>query len=214
MRIIKEIVERTTIENEKIHKDIRVFEHTIRSWEELTREEKEKQIYDHSEAIYEIYQEDEYNLFLDELSLLREDFPHIEFDNIYRDSNSQGWWIDRIKDFRYNTDEIEIYGERLWVNHVDFKTRRTIVDFEIEVDDYYVECDKLRKIMATKKYQNWVKKIEEDIQKWVDRVNDICARTGDAEWNCPYDLDNENDKYFLDNYFSDMEFTDTKALEE
>ena len=40
MRKIKEIIETTTIEDEKIHKNVRVFEHTIRSWEELTREEK------------------------------------------------------------------------------------------------------------------------------------------------------------------------------
>ena len=214
MRIIKEIIETTTIENEKIDKSIKVLEHTIRSWEELTREEKEKQIYDHSQAIYELYQEDMYLIYKEELEMLKQDFPHIEFEDIYLDSNSQGWWIDRIKDFRYNIDEIEIYGEKLWVDYVDFKMRRTIIDFEIEVDDYYVECDKLRKIMATKKYQNWVKKIEEDIQKWVDRVNTICANLGDAEWNCPYNLDNVDDRNYLDNYFSDMEFTNTKIVEE
>lgn len=214
MRKIKEIIETTTIEDEKIHKNVRVFEHTIRSWEELTREEKEEQIGNHSQAIYEMYQEDMYLFYKDELEILKEDFPHIDFDDIYLDSNSQGWWIDRIKDFRYNTDEIEIYGERLWVDYVDFKIRRTIIDFEIEVEDFCSSSDKLLKIMETKKYQNWVKKIEEDIQKWVDRVNNICTDMGNAEWNCPYNLDDENDRDYLDNYFSDMEFTDTKALEE
>lgn len=50
MRKIKEIIETTTIEDEKIHKNVRVLEHTIRSWEELTREEKEEEIGNHSQA--------------------------------------------------------------------------------------------------------------------------------------------------------------------
>ena len=212
MRIVKEIIERTIIENGEETKSKRVLEHTIKTLEELTREEKEKEIEKSHEQIYECYQEDMYDLYKEELEILKEDFPHIDFEDIYLDSNSQGWWIDRIKDFKYNTDEIDIYGERLWVDSVDFKIRRTIVDFEIEVDDYYVECDKLRIIMATKKYQNWVKKLEEDIQKWVDRVNNICTKMGNAEWEYPYNLDNENDRDWLYNYFSDIEFTDTMEV--
>lgn len=214
MRKIKEIVETTTIEDEKIHKDIRVFEHTIRSWEELTREEKEKQIYDNSQAIYELYQEDMYIIYKEELEMLKRDFPHIEFEDIYLDSNSQGWWIDRIKGFRYEIDDLIVFNERVGINDVDFKIRKLIEDFDLDIWTYYIDSKTLSKIENTKKYQNWVKKIKEDIEKWVDRVNTICANLGDAEWNCPYNLDNVDDRNYLDNYFSDMEFTDTKTLEE
>lgn len=214
MRIIKEIIETTTIENEKIDKSIKVLEHTIRSWEELTREEKEKQIYDHSQAIYELYQEDMYLIYKEELEMLKQDFPHIDFEDIYLDSNSQGWWIDRIKGFRYEVDDLIVFNERVGVNDIDFKIRRLIEDFDLDIWTYYIDSKTLSKIEKTKKYQNWVKKIEEDIQKWVDRVNTICTNLGDAEWNCPYNLDDEVDKDYLDNYFSDMEFTNTKIVEE
>lgn len=214
MRKIKEIVERTTIEDEKIHKDVKVFEHTIRSWDELTREEKEEQIGNHSQAIYELYQEDKYDIYKEELEILKDDFPHIKFEDIYLDSNSQGWWIDWIKDFRYEVDDLIVFNERVGISDIDFKIRRLIEDFDLDIWTYNIDSKTLSKIENTKKYQNWVKKIKEDVQKWVDRVNDICTDMGNAEWNCPYNLDDENDRDYLDNYFSDMEFTDTKALEE
>lgn len=214
MRKIKEIIEITTIEDEKINKNIRVLEHTIRSWEELTREEKEEQIDKHSQTIYEMYQEDMYIIYKEELEMLKQDFPHIKFEDIYLDSTSQGWWIDRIKDFRYEVDDLIVFNERVGINDVDFKIRRLIEDFDLDIWTYYIDSETLSKIEKTKKYQNWVKKIEEDLQKWVDRVNIICTSMGDAEWNCPYNLDNVDDRDYLDNYFSDIEFTDTKALEE
>ena len=214
MRKIKEIIETTTIEDEKINKNIRVLEHTIRNWEELTREEKEEQIDKHSQTIYEMYQENMYIIYKGELEMLKQDFPHIKFEDIYLDSNSQGWWIDRIKDFRYEVDDLIVFNERVGISDIDFKIRRLIEDFDLDIWTYYIDSETLSKIEKTKKYQNWVKKIEEDIQKWVDRVNTICTSMGNAEWNCPYNLDNVDDRDYLDNYFSDIEFTDTKALEE
>ena len=212
MRTIKEIIETTIIENEKETKTKRVVEHIIRSWDELSREEKEKEIEKRHEQIYEWYQEDMYNIYKESLEMLKEDFPHIDFEDIYLDSNSQGWWIDRIKDFKYNTDDIEIYGEKLWVDYVDFRIRKIIEDFDINIDDYYVSEDKLRKIITTKKYQKWYEDIKKDIQNWIDRLNVICATLGNAEYYYPYNLDNENDKDWLDNYFSDEEFTDTREV--
>ena len=212
MRIVKEIIERTIIENGEETKSKRVLEHTIKTWEELTRQEKEIQIAANQDGIYEEYQEQMYTIFKDELGNLKEDFPHIKFEDVYMDSNSQGWWIDRIKDFNYCIDNITVYNETLWVDFVDFRIRKLIEDFEIETDGYYISGDKWNKIIATNKYKNWVKKIEEDIQNWVDRVNTICNNLGNAEYHCPYNLDNESDRWFLDEYFSDMEFTDTKTL--
>lgn len=210
MRTYKEVIETTIIENEKENKTKRVLEHTIRSWEELSREEKEKEIEKRQEQIYECYQEDMYMLYNDELEQLKEDFPHIHFENIYLDSNSQGWCIDSIKDFHYDVDDLIVFNERVGISYVDFKIRKIIKDFDLYVCDYYIDSKTLSRIVQTKKYQNWYNNIRKDIQNWIDRVNTICSELCNSAYNYPSNLDDEVERDFLDNYFSDMEFTDTR----
>jgi hypothetical protein len=212
VRTIKEIIETTIIENEKETKTKRVVEHIIRSWDELSREEKEKQIQAYSECIYREYQEQKYNIFLDEIQMLKEDYPHIHFEDIYLDSNSQGWWIDRIKDFRYEIDDLIVFNERVGINDIDFKIRRLIEGFDLDIWTYYIDSKTLSKIENTKKYQNWYNNIRKDVENWVNRVNDICSDLGRAEYECPYNLDDDYERDFLDNYFSDMAFTDTREV--
>lgn len=212
MRKIKEIIETTIIENEKETKTKRVLEHTIRSWEELTREEKEKEIEKRHEQIYECYQEDMYMLYNDELERLKEDYPHIHFENIYLDSNSQGWWIDRIKGFHYDVDDLIVFNERVGISYVDFKIRKIIKDFDLDIWDYYIDSKTLSRIEKTKKYQNWYNNIRKDIQNWIDRVNTICSELCNSVYNYSSNLDDEVERDFLDNYFSDMEFTDTREV--
>lgn len=212
MRTIKEIIEKTIIENKKEAKTKRVLEHTIRSWDELTREEKEKEIEKRHEQIYECYQEDMYGLYKDELEQLKEDFPHIHFEGIYLDSNSQGWWIDSIKGFHYDVDDLTVFNEIVGLNDVNFKIRKIIEDFDLDIWTYYIDSKTFDKIEKTKKYQKWYEDIKKDIQNWVNRVNEICSTLGNAEYYYPYDLDNENDKDWLDNYFSDEEFTNTREV--
>lgn len=214
MEKYKKIVETTIIdENGKQTKTKKITEHTIKKWRELTREEKEKEIENYNASIYQSYQEDMYNQFKCDLDNLKYEFKNIQFEDVYMDSNSQGWWIDRIKNFKYSTDDITIYGEELLVDDVDFVIRKTIEDFDITIDDYYIEYEKLEKIKNTKKYKNWVENIKKDIKNWVDRVNEICSDLGNSEYYCPCDLDDKVDEYYLNCFFEDISFEEIKTIE-
>lgn len=213
MEKYKKIVETTIIyENGEQTKTKKITEHTIKKWHELTREEKEKEIENYNESICQSYQEDMYNQFECGLDNLKYEFKNIQFEDVYMDSNSHGWWIDRIKNFKYSTDGITIYGEELWVDDVDFVIRKTIEDFDITIDDYYIEYKKLEKIKNTKKYKNWVENIKKDIKNWVDRVNEICSEVGNSEYYCPYNLDDKDDEYYLNYFFEDISFEEIKKI--
>lgn len=214
MEKFKEIETKTIVkDNMETETETKTKLHIIRKWDELTREEQEEEINRRQEAIYMLYQEDLYNQFKCDLDNLKYDFKNISFDDVYLDSNSQGWWIDSIKNFKYHTEGIEIFGEYLDVYDVDFHIRKYIDEFEIEIDDYYVDSEKLEKIKNTKKYKNWINNIKTDIQKWVDLVNEFCKDIGDKEYYCPYNLDDEEDKEYLDFYFMDMEFEKIEECE-
>lgn len=211
----KKIIETIRIyDNGEIEKETKTTLHTIKSWEELTREEKEKEIENNQELIYRDYQDYLYENFKDELEYLREEFKNIEFGNIYLDSNSQGWWIDNVVGLKYNDNGIEVYGNYIEVSDIDLYYRQTIRDFDINIYDYYVSDSDMEKIKKTKKYQYWYNKIKEDIQNWINRVNEICSYIGDREYVYPYNLSDEEDRDYLDNYFSDEEFEFIKESEE
>lgn len=186
---------------------------TVKTWDELTREEKEEQIEKNQENIYSWYQDAMYYQYKDELENIRNDFPDITFDDIYMESNSQGWWIDDIRDFKYHEEGIEVFGENVFIDDIDFKIRRTIDSFEVCVDDYYIDSETLEKIENTKKYQAWIEKTKKRIQAWIDRVNEACECLGRAEWNTPNNLDNEEDREFLDSYFEDEEFEKVEVID-
>ena len=188
-----------------------------KNWEELTTEEKEKEIEKNSEEIYQQYQEDIYNNFLYDLEEIKEDFKNINFENIYLDSNSQGGWIDSVKNFKYQAEPIQIYGEDLDINEIDFKIRRYIEEItenDICIYDYYIDSEKLEKIQSTKKYQKWIAAIVQDVNNWIDRVNEAAAEVLKNEYSYPYNLNDGEDRYFLDNYFCDCDFTYTEEIEE
>lgn len=177
--------------------------HTIKSWQELTREEKEQEIEKYQNGIYEYYQDYNYDVYKYELENLREDFKDISFEDIYLDSNSQGWWIDRVKDFKLHFDDIEIYDESLYIDY-DMKIRQDINYIEIYGSSYYgISDEKWSKITSTKKYQNWIDKAQKRVDEWKNRVNEICYDLGHSEYSFP-SLD--EDSYILDCYFEDEEF--------
>jgi hypothetical protein len=207
---ITKIYEEDGHEQESIRETL----HTIKSWDELTDEEKEEEIDRHKEDIYMRYQDDLYEEYKMELDNLRYEFKNISFDEVYLDSNSQGGWIDSIKGFKINDEGINIYGENLWVDSVDFTIRRYIEDFDIIVDDYYVDADKMTRIMETKKYKNWLDGIKNDIQKWVDRVNESSKYILTREYCYPYNIHDDEDKEWLDMYFEDMDFESVETLHE
>ena len=213
MKQFKKVETTTTInEDMKTETHTTTTLHTIRSWQELSKEEQEEEIKRQQENIYMLYQEDLYNNFLADLDYLKEQFKNIEFENIYLDSNSQGWWVDSVKDFRYNTQGIEVYGEYIEIDDIDLHIRKYIDSFDINIYDYGIDSDKLEKIKKTKKYKNWYSNIEKDIQEWVNLANEYCSDIGNKEFYCPYNLDDDEDKEWLDNYFESQEFEEIKIL--
>lgn len=207
MEKYKKIVETTIIkENGTEEKTKKVSLHTIKKWNELSREEQDMEIEKYHESIYCYYQDNMYENYKIGLDNLKYEFKNITFDDVYMDSNSQGWWIDSIKNFKYNCDNLIVYGEEIGIDDVDFHIRKLIETFDINVYDYYVDSDKLDKIKATKKYQNWINNIRKDIEKWIDCVNTLCCDLGNNEYKYPYDMDDEDDKFYLDMYFEDVEF--------
>ena len=209
MRQFTKIVETTIIDDTGEEKTTRKTLHIIKSWQELSREEKEYQIEKNKEGIYEYYQDCNYDDYKCELENLKEDFKDISFEDIYLDSNSQGWWIDRVKDFKLHFDDIEIYNEILYIDY-DMKIRQDINYIEIYGSSYYWERDeKWSKITNTKKYQNWIGKVRKRVDEWKNRVNDICYNLGHSEYNFP---SLEEDSYIFDCYFEDTEFEDIEEL--
>lgn len=214
MKTYRKIVE-TTIIDEHNHEEKHIIEtlHKIRSWEELTLEEKEHEIERHKEGIYEEYQNYLYENFKCDLDNLRYDFKDIEFEDVCLDSNSQGWWIDRVTKLRYTGKPIEIYGNMIEIEDIDLHIRKYIdKDFDLYINEYNLTCEDYEKIIATKKYQKWINEIKDYVSQWIDRVNDICKEIGSKEYYYPYNYNDCEDKEFLDYYFENEEFEDIETI--
>ena len=82
-----------------------------------------------------------------------------------------------------------------------------------KIYEYYIDSDLLDKIQNTKKYKKWIEKIEKEIEAWIEEVNEACKYIMDREYHCPYDLENEEDREYLDNYFCQEEFETTEVIE-
>lgn len=218
MKNYKEITTIKTIDldtNEE-SKNVKERQYTIKFWEELTREEKEEKINEYSEAMYQVYQDDLYENFKCELEDIKYRYRDIDFENVYLDSCSQGAWIDSVKNFKYYRS-IEIYGETLEAYDIDLhisKYIQKINEDDICVSDYYVETEKLEKMKNTKKYKKFIEEIITEVNNWINDINEACETLITKEYYCPYNLDDEEDKGFLDWYFEDREFVFEKECDE
>ena len=176
----------------------------VKTWDELTEEEKEKEKERYCEEISRDWDDLCYENFKNELEEIKERYKNIKFDDIYLDGNSQGWWIDSIKNFEYYPKEISIYGEYISLYDIDIKICKTIKNIttdDIIIEDYYIDSEKLEKIKATKKYAKWVNDIVEDVNKWIDEINEVCINYMN---NYNYVPDDFVEDYFKNN---DIEFT-------
>ena len=182
--------------------------YVIKKWEDLTTEEKEKEIENNKEAIYETYQEDIYNEFKYDLEYIKEQYKDIDFNTIYIDSNSQCNWIDKVDKFKFYKS-IEIYGETIEIYDIDLHIRRYIEEInenDINIYTYYLDNETLEKIQNTKKYKKFINEIINYINKWINEVNEACKKIMSKEYYYPYNLDDSEDSDYLDNYFSYSEF--------
>ena len=83
MRKYRKIVKTTYIdENNKIEKTKITTEHTIKTWDELTIDEKDKEIEKHNQDIYSSYQDYMYDNFIFGLDNLQYEFKNIKLSYI------------------------------------------------------------------------------------------------------------------------------------
>lgn len=180
----------------------------IKTWNELTDDEKEKEIENNKEAIYSWYQDVLYHQYKDEIDYIKEKYNNISFDDVYMDGCSQGSWIDCIKNFKcYYT--IDIYGETIEVYDIDLHVRKYIDNINadnIEIYNYYIDDEKLQKIENTKKYKNWINNIIKDVNNFINDINAACKELIENEYIYPYNIHDESDLYYLNDYFYDNEF--------
>lgn len=187
----------------------------VKTWEELTEDEKEKEKERYCEKISSDWADLRYEDFKNDLEDIKDRYKNINFDDVYIDYNSQGFWIDCIKNFRYYPKEISIYGENIYLYNIDIKickTIRNITSDDIIIEDYYIDDNKLEKITATKKYKKWINDIVEDVNKWIDEINKICKNYIDNFNVVPNDFIED---YFINNEIEFEYYTDTiKGLTE
>ena len=212
MKRFKEITTTKTINIDTSEEETTTKEkfYCIKAWEELTRKQKEKVIEENQEIIYNNYQDNLYQGWLCDLENLQYEIKNITFDNIYLDSNSQGGWIDSIKNFQLHFEGIEIFGDYVEVEDVDLhfcKYIENIKEDNLDLNiNWSVDQEVYNKIVATKKYKKWVKNIIDTINKWINLVNEYAKIMIEYEYYSPYNLDNEDDADFLNNFFSDCTF--------
>lgn len=177
--------------------------YVVKTWDELTKEEKEKEKERYYEEIESDWYDVLYNDFKESLSDIQDRYKNIKFDDIYLDDNSQGWWIDRIKNFNYQVDGLYVYDVYIRLYDIGLTIHKIIshiTEDDIIIADYNIDSDELKKIKATKKYQKWVNDIVEDVNKWIDEINEVCINY----MNDIYDMPD----YFIEDYFinNDIEF--------
>lgn len=181
----------------------------VKTWDELTEEEKEKEIERNCEILTNEWNNLCYENFEFELEDIKDSYKNIKFDDVYIDDNSQGWWIDRVKNFNYQVDDIEIYGESISLYDIDLTIHRIInhiTEDDVVVEDYYIDSDKLKKIKATKKYQKWVNEIVKDVNKWIDEINEVCINYTRDIYDVPDDFVED---YFINNEIEFEYYVDT-----
>ena len=210
MERYKEIKTITTINEDTNEKEENIIErhYVVKTWGELTDEEKIKEIERNSQLIYEDYQTMIYEDYKYNLEELKEKYKNIYFEDVYVDSNSQGGWVDSIKNFRCDYS-INVYGEYIYVDDVDYKIRRYIENIDendLCVEDYYIDNDTMIKIEKTKKYKEFIKKVVKEINDFINELNDICETIIKEEYNYPSNIHNEREMDFLNGYFNDVEF--------
>lgn len=188
----------------------------VKTWDELTEDEKEIEKEKYCEEIYRDWDDLCYENFKNELEEIKERYKNIKFDDIYLDDNSHGWWIDRVKNFNYQVDDIEIYGELISLYDIDLTIHKIInhiTEDDVVVEDYYIDDNKLEKIKATKKYKKWVNDIVEDVNKWIDDINEVCIKYMN-NYNYNYTPDDFVEDYFKNNDIEFKYYVDTIESEE
>lgn len=197
----------------------------IKTWDELTDEEKEKEIEKNSEQLYCDYDNSEWEATEYCLNDLISNLKIIHFrDNdilktISFDDNSQGWWIDRVTEknifatcdtFDFSDIEFEkFYGQEL----KKIENLKNITgcycyfnQFQTDFESGYYTFEELEKMsnitinnkLEYEKFYNAWNEFKKEYNYFVEQFNLIINEYFDNRYNLPQD--------YIDFFFEDMEF--------
>lgn len=206
MRKYTEITKRKIIEEngEITEKEVKKM-YVEKTWQELTEEEKKKEIEAREDDIIRLFRDDvwynyETELKCGEIDELKEKI--LDFERINYDGCSYTDWIEGLSNPTYKgNDEIKIYNENVYITDLDiYKSGDNwIIDITTSVD--YGYNDKGAQIEKTKKYNNWLEEIKKDITKVLDRIDENFQYYLDAYYNLE-GLDEYYDYYFEEEVFT------------
>ena len=208
----------------------------VKTWDELSEDEKQKEIEKNSEQLYCDYDNSEWELAEHCLNDLISNLKIIHFkDNdilkaIYFDENSQGWWIDRVIEknifatcdiFDMENVELILKWGRLHTFENDFNNNYSgcycyFNQFQTDFESGYYTFEELEKMSNTLATNSNGLKFEEFNIAWnefkkeynyfVEQFNLIINEYFNNRYNLPQD--------FIDNFFEDMEFEFFKEVVE
>lgn len=156
----------------------------IKEWAELSEAEKEREINKYTDIIMQAWYD--YINYCYECDIedikCRYKEKGIEFDDVYIDSNSQGWWIDKIRNLKVYRS-IKIFGEDIEIDDVDIHSRKILELDDIYIYDYYIEEAKLKRIENTKKYKDFIASVKKDLEDMLEEINRAAKTYFEDEYN-------------------------------
>ena len=159
----------------------------VKSWDELTQEEKEKQINKYQEIIWEDNERGCYDDFLWRISDLKSRLKYITFDDLYIDENSQGYWIEKVNKFNIY---IELDGNV--IDDIDFRIRKYIDDIQtIRINNEWWRIEEVAEC-------NIVNELKNEFELFKNEINDAVKEYFNRIW----DIDED----FINFWFEGMEF--------
>lgn len=156
----------------------------IKEWAELNEAEKEREIKKYGDIIMEDWYDYIYECYKDSIEEIKDRYKEkgIEFDYVYIDSNSQGWWIDKIKNLKVYRS-IKIFGEDIEIDDVNIHSRKILELDDIYIYDYYIEEAKLKRIENTKKYKDFIASVKKDLEDMLEEINRVAKTYFEDEYN-------------------------------
>lgn len=156
----------------------------VKEWAELSEAEKEKEIESYEDIIMQEwydYINDCYECDIEDIKCRYKE-KGIEFDDVYIDSNSQGWWIDKIRNLKVYRS-IKIFGEDIEIDDVNIYSRKILELDDIYINDYYIEEAKLKRIENTKKYKDFIASVKKDLEDMLEEINGAAKTYFEDEYN-------------------------------
>ena len=159
----------------------------IKTWDELTEEEKQKQIEKHQDYIWEDNERCCYDDYLYRIDELKSKLKYITFKDVYIDENSQGYWIEKVHDFSIC---IEIDGNI--IDDIEFRIRKFIGNIQtIRLNDEWLSLEEVAEC-------DIINELKQEFELFKTEVNTIVK----DYFNNIYDIDDD----FINFYFEDMKF--------